>query len=168
MTEMLQNTIGQHDMVLKRLQNPHGENRKGLKRGGQANVEIIRKRVEQERLDAPNSVTTKDELKCLQACRSVAETLCLLGEPGFDHIFPGDGAVKSSPKAHGQWWTLLQRLARCADHTLIEKTLRKDSSHCGAIAPDINFKLLPLKGTPDCADAGNETYSKVVQKLIRM
>ena len=163
-----ENPLGQHCKVLKRLQNPHGQNRKDLKRAGQPNLDKIRKRVEQERLDAPNSVTTNHELKCLEACRSVAVTLCLLGEPGFHHILHGDEAVKSSPKAQGQWWTLLLRLARCADHTLIKTTLRKHSSHCGALAPDFNVKLFPLKGTPDCADAGNDTYSKVVAKLIFM
>ena len=60
------------------------------------------------------------------------------------------------------------RLARCADHYIIPKTLRKESSQCGGIAPDIYLDLLPLKGTPDCADPGNKTYGKVVSKLLHM
>ena len=28
--------------------------------------------------------------------------------------------------------------------------------------------LLPLKGTPDCADPGNATYAKVVSKLLHL
>ena len=31
---------------------------------------------------------------------------------------------------------------------------------------DIYLDLLPLKGTPDCADPGNKTYGKVVGKLL--
>ena len=68
----------------------------------------------------------------------------------------------------GRWWPALVRLARCADHYIIPKALRKESSQCGGIAPDIYLDLLPLKGTPDCADPGNKTYAKVVAKLLHM
>ena len=157
--------------LLEHQRNQHCKKRhnsKDLKPAGQPNEDKIRRRVAQERLDAPTSVTTEENLRCLEACKSVAVTLCSLGEPGFHHILYKDEPVRASPRAQGQWWPLLLRLARCADHTLIDTTLRKDSSHCGSLAPDFNVNLLPLKGTPDCADAGNPIYSKVVQKLVHI
>ena len=73
---------------------------------------------------------------------------------------------KGGPLIEGQWWPALLRLARCADHYIIPTLLRKGASQCGGIAPDIYLDLLPLKGTPDCADPGNKTYGKVVAKLL--
>ena len=157
--------------LLEHQRNQHCKKRhnsKDLKPAGQPNEDKIRRRVAQERIDAPNSVTTPSNLKCLEACKSVAVTLCSLGEPGFHHILHEDEPVKASPRAQGQWWPLLLRLARCADCKLIDTQLRKESSHCGSLAPDFDVNLLPLKGTPDCADAGNPIYSMVVRKLVYM
>ena len=148
-------------------QNPLEEHRNGLQRTGPKDVAKLQRRLDQGRLDAANSVTTDQELKYLQATKSVAETLAELGEAGFNHVMPGVPPTNKY-QAEGQWWPALLRLARCADHYIIPKQKRKDSSQCGGIEPDIKLDLLPLKGTPDCADPGNATYAKVVSKLLHL
>ena len=154
--------------LLEHQRNQHCQKRHNSKdqQAGEPNEDKLRKRVAQERLDAPTSVTTEENLRCLEACKSVAETLCKLGEQGFHHILHKDEPVETFPMPEGQWWPLLLRLARCADNNKIDKDLRKYASHCGSLDPDFDINLLPLKGTPDCADAGNDIYSKVVRKLI--
>ena len=102
---------------------------------------------------------------CIAAVRAVAETLSKFSEEGFGHL-PRNGQRKPTPPAPNDIvYRALRRLGRIADQELVGVDTFKKASHCGGVKPDGMF-LHGWLDSPNCADAGNQIYGGVVEKII--
>ena len=102
---------------------------------------------------------------CIAAVRTIAETLACFSEEGFEDIH-----INGQRKTKGRTiirmeYRALQRLALIADQDLVCKDTFKKASHCGGVQPDGVF-LIGWSDSPNCADAGNEIYEAIVNKLL--